>query len=98
MTQITGSLSKKRIVIEIIGHAGVTDICNAESTLTYTLAENLRREAGRRFDFMTADGRALLKVEKPSQQERLITEAFLLGFEMLAYNFTENVVMDIREE
>lgn len=97
MTQVTAVLGKHKISIEIIGHAGVTDICNAESMLTYTLAENLRREAGQRFDFRTGDGRALLRVLRPSAQERLITEAILVGFEMLVYNYADNVALDIRE-
>lgn len=97
MTQVTGVLSRQHAAIEIVGHAGVRDICNAASTLTFALAENLRREAGSRFVFAEKDGMATLDLDSPSERERLMIEAFLCGFEMLAYNFEEHLALDIRE-
>ena len=88
--------------ITLAGHAGYAPrgqdiVCAAVSALTYTLQESLNRLTEDTVGFSYAPGRVDISFADLSAQGQMIINSFIVGMELLAGSYPDNVNLSRRE-
>ena len=98
MTNVKVTNQDKVYQIDILGHAGNSDVCRAVSTLGFTLMCAIDNEETKDKEIDFRDGEIRIKVEPTEETEEniaTIIRTIMLGFAMLEQGHPENVRMDI---
>jgi len=90
---------KRKHCITVKGHAGYAEsgrdiVCAAVSALTYNLQESINRLTDDTVGFCYAPGEAVISFGDISAETKLLIDSFIVGIEMLSYNYPDNVRID----
>lgn len=94
---ITVTKSKNEIILN--GHAGYAEkgrdiVCAAVSMLTYNLQESINRLTEDSVGFCFAENETVISIGDISVNTQLLIDSFIIGLEMLAAGYPDNVRID----
>lgn len=90
------TVTKTKNCITVKGHAeyaeyGKDIVCSAVSALVYNLQESINRLTEDTVGFSYAPGEIVISFDDISKETQLLMDSFIVGIEMLAFNYPDNV-------
>lgn len=90
------TVTKEKNCITVRGHAGYAEkgkdiVCAAVSVLTYNLQESIERLTEDTVGFCYGQNETTISFGRVSEKTKLLFDSFIVGIEMLSYNYPDNV-------
>lgn len=95
-------VTRERNCITVKGHAGYAEygkdiVCAAVSALTYNLQESINKLTEDTVGFSYASGEVIISFGDISANTKLLIDSFIIGIEMIALSYPDNVELTRRE-